>query len=38
MPVDRTAWQRLNLDAEKLNGVFSQVLAEMDDTCLAITP
>ena len=36
MPVDATAWLRLGLDAEKLNQVFSQLLADLDETCMAL--
>ena len=36
MPVDATAWLRLGLDADKLNKVFSQLLADLDETCLAL--
>jgi putative nucleotidyltransferase with HDIG domain len=35
MPVDQTAWQRLNLDAEKVAAILPQVIKEMEETCLA---
>ncbi len=37
MPVDRVAWNRLGLDVEKIGEVLAQVLAGMDEACLAFT-
>lgn len=37
MPVERTSWQRLELDSGKISLVLPQVLAGMDETCLALS-
>lgn len=37
MPVDRTAWQRINLDDAGLASVLARVVAEMEETCQALT-
>lgn len=37
MPVDRTAWHRLGMTAEKLPGILMQVEAGMEETCLALS-
>lgn len=37
MPIERTAWQRLSLDSVKIKSVITQVAADMDDTCHALS-
>ena len=37
MPVERTAWQRLGLDAGKIARILPQVIAGMDETCQALS-
>ena len=37
MPVERTSWQRLALDEEKISLILPHVLTGMDETCLALS-
>lgn len=37
LPVDQTAWQRLNLDSEKLADILPQVVGGMDEACMAFS-
>ncbi|MCK6410835.1 MAG: HDOD domain-containing protein [Azonexus sp.] len=36
MPVDRTAWQRLGVDAAVLTAILPQVMQDMEETCAAL--
>ena len=37
LPVDRTAWHRLGLDRQKVAAVLPEVMAGMDEACLAFS-
>lgn len=37
LPVDQTAWQRLRLNGEKVSAVLQQVVASMDEACVAFS-
>jgi putative nucleotidyltransferase with HDIG domain len=37
MPVDRTAWERLDLDGEKCRKAFAEIERSFEETCLVLT-